>query len=81
MGQLVVIRDRAARTRSAIPMTEVEKINAKSPVGLLARLEAARQNTWVDAGWAATVGSWDESSRAFGSLGVALGLQGVREER
>lgn len=80
-GQLVVIRDRAARTRSAIPMTEVEKINAKSPVGLLARLEAARQNTWVDAGWAATVGSWDESSRAFGSLGVALGLQGVREER
>ncbi|MGL4549928.1 MAG: hypothetical protein ACRC33_01970 [Gemmataceae bacterium] len=80
-GQLLAVRDRAARSRYAIPMADVEKIPAAGPGGLLARLEAARQNTWADAGWAGTVGGWEEAPRAFGSLGVALGLQGGRDDR
>jgi hypothetical protein len=79
-GKLLVIRHKA-RGRAAIPMDEVEKVNVKTTAGLLARLEAARQNAWMDPGWAGTVNGWEEPARAFGSVGAALGLQGGRDDR
>lgn len=77
-ARLLALRDRLARTRSTVPVEELEGLPATSPVGLAARLDLARHNTWVSNGWAGTISAWDEVPRAFGSLGVARGLQGGR---
>jgi hypothetical protein len=79
-ARLASLRTRAAGSQYALDLSEAEKISGSSPAGLLARLEVARQNTWADKGWAPTIDSWDEPLRAFGSLGVALGLQGGKEK-
>jgi hypothetical protein len=76
---LCALRLKAQRSQYALDLAQVEKIPADSPAGLLARLEAARQNTWADKGWASKISAWEEAPRAFGSLGVALGLQDARE--
>ncbi|MFQ3592267.1 MAG: hypothetical protein SNJ82_03640 [Gemmataceae bacterium] len=76
---LTALRQKAARSLYALDLTQAEKIPAESPAGLLARLEVARQNTAADKGWASTISTWEEAPRAFGSLGVALGLQRSRE--
>lgn len=78
-GRLTSLRTRAETSQYALDLADAEKLSASSTVGLLARLEVAWQNTWADKGWASTIDSWDETPRAFGSLGVALGLQGGRE--
>jgi len=76
---LCALRVKASSTFYAVDVAWAEKIPADTPAGLLARLEVARQNTAADKAWAATIASWEPASQAFGSLGVALGLQGQRE--
>jgi hypothetical protein len=78
-ASLTALRGKAARSGYALDLAQAEKIPADSPAGLLARLEVAQQNTAANKSWASTISSWEEAPRAFGSLGVALGLQGGRE--
>ena len=51
-------------------------LTPKTLGGLVARLEMARHNTRRDSGWGKAVNAWDEGSKATGSMGVALGMQG-----
>ena len=76
---LCALRVKASRTLYAVDLAWADKIPADTPAGLLARLEVARQNTAADKAWAANVANWEPAPQAFGSLGVALGLQSQRE--
>src|SRR5205823_232216 len=50
-------------------------VEARAVAHRVAVMERARHNVRADGGWAKNVDGWDESDHAFGSLGVAMGMQ------
>jgi len=75
-AQLLVLRDRLARTKGAVEESVLEGVKASNGAQYLARLALARHNIRYASGITATVQGWPEPQRAFGSVGLALGLQG-----
>lgn len=74
-AQLAVLRARLAQMNQSIEDTAADKIDAKTLARSLAALALARHNTRLGANYAGVVQSWPQPLKAFGSLGVALGLQ------
>jgi hypothetical protein len=74
-AQLAVLRAQLAKSPQAAEDAAADKVEAKSVSRLLAAQVLARHNTRRDPDWAKAVPGWDEPRRAFGSLGVVLGLQ------
>jgi tetratricopeptide (TPR) repeat protein len=75
-AQLAVLRARLGASPQVVGEDVAAKVEGKGLAHRLARQALARHNVRVDAGWAKTVQGWEEPERAFGALGVALGLQG-----
>ncbi len=73
--ELELFRDRLAASHATESPETVDKI-PDSLARKVARLELAQHNTRRDGGYARTVAGWDDKERAFGSMGVALGMQG-----
>lgn len=78
-ARLVALRGKLAASKSVEPMEAVEPIPANELGGMVARLELARHNTRLSASWGNAVKNWDEASRALGSMGVAMGMQGGKK--
>jgi hypothetical protein len=76
--QLAAFRMQLARSKEAAEDGAAEQAVGPSVAQLLAFQALARHNTRRDADWAKGVASWEEPRRAFGSLGIALGLQDRR---
>jgi hypothetical protein len=74
-AQLLVLRTRLAASRSVESADVLEKFPANSLGGRVARLDLSRHNMRRDSGWFSTVKGWENVDRAFGSLGVAQGMQ------
>jgi hypothetical protein len=74
-AQLAVFRARLEKSKQAVEGAEADKIEANSLSRSLAAQELARHNTRFGANEASIVQSWPQPRKAFGSLGVALGLQ------
>jgi hypothetical protein len=73
-GQLTLLRVRLKASRSVESADALEKI--ASPLAQqAARVELSWHNTRQSVSWVRTVEGWDEGPRAFGLLGVALGMQ------
>jgi hypothetical protein len=75
-AQLAVLRERLGASPQVVGEEALAKVEGKGLAHRLAREALARHNVRLDAGWAKKVQGWEEPERAFGSLGVALGLQG-----
>jgi hypothetical protein len=75
-AQLAVFRAQlAARRKEAVEDSAAEQTDGRSVARFLALAALARHNTRRDPDWAKGVGGWEEPRRAFGWLGVVLGLQ------
>jgi hypothetical protein len=74
-AQGLLFRSRLGDSKAPESAEVLDKFPANSLAGRVARLELSRHDTRLDGGWANTVRSWEDGPRAFGSLGVALGLQ------
>ena len=74
-GRLLQLRARLSASRSVEPADVLENYPAKTLAGGMARLELSRHNMRRDSGWYNTVKSWENADLAFGSLGVAQGMQ------
>lgn len=79
-AQLDLFRSRLAQLKQPAEDSAADKIDPRSLARHLAAEDLARHNTRLNAGWAAAVQGWQQPLKAFGSLGVALGLQD-RERR
>jgi hypothetical protein len=77
-GQLAVLRGRLSASRSMESADVLDKVSPQTLAHQLARLELSWHNTARSPSWGSTVQGWEEKDRAFGSLGVALGMQGGR---
>jgi hypothetical protein len=75
-ARLALLRARLASARQVVDEAAADKIDPQALSHALAREELARHNVRYDGSWAKRVQGWEEPLRAFGSLGVALGLQG-----
>jgi hypothetical protein len=75
-AQLALLQARLASGRKAVEEAAADKVDPHTLSHALARQQLARHNVRYDGGWAKTVQGWEEPLKAFGSLGVALGLQG-----
>jgi hypothetical protein len=75
-AQLAVLRARLEASPQVVGEEAAAKVEGKGLAQRLAREALARHNVRRDAGWAKVVQGWEEPERAFGLLGVALGLQG-----
>jgi hypothetical protein len=76
-AKLMVFRSRLAATKAVENVSTIEEtFQTQSLAANVARLELARHNTHRDGGWGGKIRSWEEGPKAFGSLGVALGMQG-----
>jgi hypothetical protein len=75
-AQLAVLRARLEASPQVVGEEAAAKVEGRGLAHRLGREALARHNVRVDAGWAKVVQGWEEPERAFGSLGVALGLQG-----
>ena len=76
-GQLALLRARLDSSRSVEPVDGLDRI-APSLAREVARVELAWHNTRRSRTWERTMQDWKDGPRAFGSVGVALGLQGGR---
>jgi hypothetical protein len=76
LAQLAVLRARLASAQQVVGEDAAAKVDGKGLAHLLAREALARHNVRRDGGWAKVVQGWEEPERSFGSLGVALGMQG-----
>jgi hypothetical protein len=74
-AQLILLQTRLAADRP-VEEADVDKIDQQTLAHALARKDLAHSKVRHDPGWAKTVEGWGEPFRAFGFLGVALGLQG-----
>lgn len=74
-AQLAILRDRLEKAKQGVEDSAADPVEAQSVARLLAAQALARHNTRLGSGWAKTVQSWPQPAQAFGSLGVALGLQ------
>jgi hypothetical protein len=77
-GQFHLLRGRLKSSRAVEPADMLDKVPAGSVAQQAARVELSWHNTYQDRSWERTVAGWEEGPRAFGSLGVALGMQGGR---
>ena len=75
-GQLLLLRSRLESTKGTIGADALELVPEGTLAHLVAREELARHNVRQQRGWARTAQGWDGAGGAFGSLGVALALQG-----
>jgi hypothetical protein len=75
-AQLAVLRARLAAAPQVVGEDAAKQVDGKGLAHQLGREALARHNVRHDSGWAKVVQGWDEPERSFGSLGVALGLQG-----
>jgi hypothetical protein len=78
-AQLTAFRAALAAKRETVSEEALKGLKPDSLAEQVARQELARHNVRYDSGWAKTVQGWEEGPRAFGSLGVALGLQGDKK--
>jgi hypothetical protein len=74
-AQLAVFRARLAPSKQAVEESAADKIDANSLARALAAQELARHNTHWGANYGSVVQSWPQPRKAFGSLGIVLGLQ------
>jgi hypothetical protein len=74
-AQLAIFRARLEQTQQPVEDAAADKIEPRSLARVLASQALARHNTRLNADWAKTVQGWEQPQKAFGSLGVALGLQ------
>jgi hypothetical protein len=72
---LIVLRDKLGRTSGKADMSWADGVNKNSVSYGLAHLELARHNARRKALSLQDVDKWDDNLRAFGYLGVALGMQ------
>jgi hypothetical protein len=73
-AQLEILRGRLA-AKQPVDEGVLQQVDEQTLSARLAREELARHNVAYDEGLAKTVQKWEDPDRAFGSLGVALGLQ------
>jgi hypothetical protein len=74
-AQLAVFRARLAKAQKPVEENAADKIDPKSLSRALAAEDLARCNTRLGTNWADKVKGWPQPRQAFGSLGVALGMQ------
>jgi hypothetical protein len=74
-AQLAIFRARLAQMKQPAEDSAADKVDTNSLARSLAAEALARHNTRLGANYAAVVQGWAQPQRAFGSLGVALGLQ------
>jgi hypothetical protein len=74
-GQLAAFRAQLGHTKEVAEDGAAEQAVDRSVAQLLAVEALARHNTRRAADWAKGVASWEGPRRAFGSLGIARGLQ------
>jgi hypothetical protein len=74
-GRLLQLRAHLSASRSLEPVDVLERYPANTLAGSMARLELSRHNMRRDSGWYNTVKGWENADLAFGSLGVAQGMQ------
>jgi hypothetical protein len=75
-AQLAVLRARLDASPQVVGEEAAAKVEGRGLAQRLAREALARHNVRIDRGWAKVAQGWEEPERAFGALGVALGLQG-----
>lgn len=74
-AQLAIFQANLAQAKQSVEDSAADTIEAKSLARALAAQALARHNTRLGANYAAVVQGWPQPQRAFGSLGVALGLE------
>ncbi len=75
-AELGLFRAQLDRGKDAVEEGAAEQVVPNGSVAQLLAFEAvARHNTRRDPDWAKAVAGWEEPRKAFGFLGVALGLQ------
>src|SRR5262249_36864931 len=74
-AQLALFRVRLDQAKQLVEESAVDTVEPRSLGRTLAGQALARHNTHRDTAWAKTVQGWQQPMQAFGSLGVALGLQ------
>jgi hypothetical protein len=74
-AHLAIFRAQAALSKQEIEESAADKVETKSLSHALASRELARHNIRLNSSWAPTVQGWQQPLKAFGSLGIALGLQ------
>jgi hypothetical protein len=74
-AQLELLRPRLKPGGPGADEAALDQVEHRALAYRLARLDLARYNTRRDSSWAKTVQSWEGPERAFGWLGVALGLE------
>jgi hypothetical protein len=79
-AQLALLRSQLAQSKQLVEDSAADKVDSASVARRQAAEELARHNTRLNTGWAATVQGWQQPLKAFGSLGIGLGLQD-RERR
>ncbi len=79
-AQLAVLRARLEGAKQVVGEDAAAKVEGRGLAQRLAREALARHNVRLDRGFAKVVQGWEEPERAFGLLGVALGLQGKDKE-
>lgn len=75
-ARLLIYRKRLTASKAIEGEDGLSNLPPTTLGGRVARLEMAWHNTRRDGGWGKAVNGWDEAPKAFGSLGVALGMQG-----
>jgi DNA-directed RNA polymerase subunit M/transcription elongation factor TFIIS len=80
-AELEILRASLKKQDKAVPVSALESILAKT-ARLQAALELARHNARLDGGFMKEVETWqDEGQKAFGYMGIALGLQDKKPSR
>jgi hypothetical protein len=75
-AQLAALQAAWAKSNQEAPASALEAIDAETPAHKLARAAWARHNARLNSETSAVVKAWEPPLRAFGSVGVSLGLQG-----
>jgi predicted negative regulator of RcsB-dependent stress response/DNA-directed RNA polymerase subunit M/transcription elongation factor TFIIS len=74
-AQLAVFQAQLDQAPQTVDVAVADTIDAKSLARSLAALALARHNVRLNTGYASVVQTWPQPLRAFGALGIALGLQ------
>jgi len=74
-AKLAIFRAQLSRSQQVVEESAADKIESGTLARPLASQALARHNTRLKASWAGTVQGWQQPLKAFGSLGIALGLQ------
>jgi hypothetical protein len=74
-ARLLMLRAELAASKAPAAVEKLDGFAARSLAGRVARMDLSRHNQRAGGGWANTVKAWEDAPRAFGSLGVALGME------